>query len=605
MTVLRRVHFAADVAFDAVHFVRKIELFEDLYDAIDGNGVDIYVKFLEGEFGDFVRGKRIFVLVENFQHGTARGGHFVALVLENLFGELNVGRHVAVLYAMMCPVETRAFDVVIIGSGPGGCEAARIIGAAGKSVALVEKHLVGGECLHYGCIPSKVYLHTSHHLQFMRSADQLGITADGVRLDFGKLVARRKRVVEMLHRGLTNSLTKAGVSMVMGEGVLVEPHAVRVTASDGSVMMLQAEYVILAAGSGAAVPSGWAVGGGGGAGVSDARVMTNRELFALEKQPESLLIIGGGTVGCEMASFFSAIGTKVTIVEQGQRLLSREDEAISGEFARLLGRHGVEVLCNTSVTALSSDDMGVRATVQAVRGGGGDSGARSVGEVGEVRAVAASHALIAVGRRAAYGCVDWEHVPIARGGAAMGGSAAGANATDGGPVQVNDFMQTSLSHVYAIGDFAGKSLLAYSAEREGEIAAYHIVQKKMDEHLAAIDYDAIPSEIFTHPEIASVGLSEARAHERGVPIKIGQSAFSLNSKALILGERDGFVKVIAHAKTGVVLGVHIIGPNATLLIDKATLGVSQRLTAAQMLKAVAGHPVTSETLEMALEAIVE
>lgn len=466
-------------------------------------------------------------------------------------------------------MENFSFDVVIIGSGPGGCEAARILAAKGTRVALIESSLIGGECLHWGCIPSKIYLHSAHLYQTMcRTGESCGVVSEGgVRFDFAKLVERRKKLVGMLHRGLENSLKSAGVTVMMGRGRLIGVNQVEVemkseSGTELAPLVLDAKHVILATGSNPRVPDGVKIGG---------RIMTNREVFQLERQPKSILITGGGTVGCEMASFFSGIGTSVILVEFAERLLSREDHEVSAEFLKLITRNDVQVHLKTKV--ISMEEVGESAKVVIEH----DDGAREN--------VTVDYALTAAGRTLNTDVCDWEACGIE---------------VDGGKIITNGFMQTSVPSVYAIGDVAGKVLLAYTAEREGEIAAYHILGG-----LREMDYRVFPSVIFTHPEIASVGLTEEAAKAEGKNVIIKKSPFSLNSKALVMGERDGFVKVVVEAETGVVLGVHIIGPDATTMIDKATLAVEMRATAVEMLNAIVGHPVTSETLEMALEMVVE
>lgn len=501
-------------------------------------------------------------------------------------------------------VENSSFDVVVIGGGPGGCEAARVLAGEGKRVALVEGHKVGGECLHYGCIPSKVFLHSSEVYAQMQKAAMFGVVIDGgggggggrgesdgvaggVRLDWKIMQERCAKVVSMLHRGLEGSLQRAGVTVISGVGRLVEPHRVEVRASDGSVASLQAEHVILASGSRAKLTGGVMIGG---------RVITNREIFSLPEKPESIVIVGGGTIGCEMASFFATIGTKVTLIEYGSRVLMREDEEISAEFVKLLTRLDVAVLCDTAVDGVDNGDDGVRVKVREVGAGddesGGDGRAASgaSGVTGEEKIIEASYALIATGRELNLDVADIAGIGVE---------------CDIKGVTTNKNMQTNLPHVYAIGDVAGKSLLAYSAEREGEIAAHHILGANIDGTYLEIDYASVPSVIFTHPEIASVGMSEARARMEGKDVIVKKALFAAHSKALIIGQRDGFVKVVVERGSLRVLGVHIIGPDATVMINKATLAVDQGLTVSAMLRAMAGHPVTEETMEEAFEMVVE
>lgn len=466
-------------------------------------------------------------------------------------------------------MENLAFDGVIIGSGPGGTEAARVLSAHGAKIAVIEQALVGGECLHWGCIPSKIYLHSANLFQTMlKMGDTFGVVADGLRFDFPKLVERRKKVVGMIHRGLENSLKTSGVTLIAGKGKLVGPNSVQVIMNDGTEQMLSAKYVILATGSSSRVPDGIQVGG---------RILTNREVFGLEQQPKSIVITGGGTIGCEMASFFSCIGTKVIMVEMADRLLMREDKEVSSEFLKVITRGDVTVHFKTNVVAMENLSDSVKVTVEH--------------EGGVREEIIADYALMAAGRVLNTNVADYD--------------ACGVK-IENGKIITNGFMQTSAANIYAVGDLAGKIMLAYTAEREGEIAAYHILQMKMNgKELLEMDYADVPSVTFTHPEIASVGLTEEAALAAGKSVTVGKAMFSANSKAFLMGERDGFVKVVVENGTGIVIGVHIIGPDATTMIDKATLAVEMKATVTQMLNAIAGHPVTSETLESALEMVGE
>lgn len=471
-------------------------------------------------------------------------------------------------------MENLSFDGVIIGSGPGGCEAARVLAAHGAKVALIESSLVGGECLHWGCIPSKIYLHSAHLYQTMlKSGDACGVVADGgIKFDFSKLVERRKKLIGMLHRGLETSLKSAGVEIIMGKGRLVGPNSVEVEIKTESgtklpLVVLEAKHVVLATGSNARVPNGVKIGG---------RILTNREVFQLEEQPKTLLITGGGTIGCEMASFFSSVGTSVILVELGERLLGREDGEISAEFLKLLTRSDVKVHLKTSVVSMEDIGSGVKVVMEH------EGGVREEAMV--------DYALSAAGRLLNTDVCDYE--------------ACGVN-VENGKIVTNGFMQTSAANIYAIGDLAGKALLAYTAEREGEIAASHMLGVKFNgEAVKEMNYRIFPSVIFTLPEIGSVGMSEETARATGKNITVKKAAFAANSKALAMSERDGFAKVITESDTGIILGVHIIGPDATTTIDKATLALDLHITASQMLNTIVGHPVTSETLKAALKMIV-
>lgn len=416
------------------------------------------------------------------------------------------------------------FDVAIIGGGPGGIKAAKVLAGGGKKVVLIEQHLIGGECLHYGCIPSKVFLYTSELFEKLSRISTFGIDGlepEKVRINFSSLLERKKRIVDMLHRGLCATFEKIGVEILNGKASVVDGNSVDVTLNDGAggSRRLNVEYIIVATGSDPIT-------------IQNISGETNRTIFDLKELPASLVIVGGGAIGSEFASFFTAVGSKVTLIERGERLLAHEDEEISAEFLKILQRKGATVLLNTSY----------------------ESGKFS-----------ADCVLFALGRR----------------------------------VLKVDYPES----VFVIGDAAQKHLLAYTAEREGEIAARKILGRLiLNDESRDVSHDFVfPSTLFTHPEIASVGRSSRDVPE-GI---IGKAAYTSNSKALIEGDRDGFAKVVVDRASHVLFGVHIIGKHATLVIDKAALAVSEELTVEKFLRSLHGHPVVSEVLKEACEQAIE
>lgn len=432
------------------------------------------------------------------------------------------------------------FDVIIIGGGPGGCRAARLLAEAGKSVALISDNL-GGECLHFGCIPTKTYLWSAELFEKISMAADFGIDLQNAALNWPRMQERRREVVSKLQKGLRFTLDRAGVKIIEGCGKLVDSNTVWIASSprQTSGLSMTSDFIILATGSEAFKPAGF------------ENALTNHEILDLKAKPETLLIIGGGAVGVEFASIFAALGTKVTIAERAERLLPNEDSEISRELERVFARKNISILKNTAMAPEKLSQF--------------------------------QNTLVAVGRRPTTKTLGLEN--------------AGVRFSDHG-VETNNFLQTNIQNIFAIGDVAGKMLLAYSAEREAEIAAQKILGKNPE----PVRYETVPSTIFSLPEVASVGISEDEAKKRGLEYAVGKAAVSANAKALILGSRDGFAKIIIEKKSGKILGVHIIGEKATELIAEASLALTLNLTLDSFEKNIHSHPILGEILRDACEA---
>lgn len=420
-----------------------------------------------------------------------------------------------------------SFDVIILGGGPGGTAAAKTLAKAGKKVALISDEL-GGECLNYGCIPTKTYLWTADLFEKLQDAENLGLSPGSLSLNWENMKKRRLEVVAKLKKGLRFTLEKAGVQIIEGRGALMDSHTVKITPLSPNNLIsynLQPAFIILATGSSAIMPPGFE---------KSENVMTNREILDLPVLPKTLLILGGGVIGCEFASLFAALGTQVTLAEAGPRLLPHEDAEISAELERVFVRKNITILKNTKIAPAQT--------------------------------TAYEKTLVAVGRKSNI--------------AEIGLSAE----------------ELKAPHIFVIGDAAGRSMLAYTAEREGEIAAAQILGKTAPK----IDYEKIPNTIFCLPEVASVGLTEEKT--AGIPCVIGKSAFSTNAKALIMGSRDGFAKIIAEKSSGKILGIHIIGEKASELIAVASLALTKDLTLHDFHENLTSHPILGEVLKDACEA---
>lgn len=436
------------------------------------------------------------------------------------------------------------FDIIIIGAGPGGCRAAKVLASAGKSVALVSQ-TIGGECLNYGCIPTKTYLWATELFEKISEAQNFGLNTQDAKLDWESMKQRRKQVVEKLKKGLQFTLERAGVKIIFGRGELAGPTSVQVTSENGTEKtseILEAKTIILATGSWAVFPKGFEPGG---------KYVSSREILDLPSVPKTLLIIGGGAIGVEFASIFSALGTKVTIAEMADRLLPNEDPDISAELTRLFARKNIAIKTATLITPDKTADY--------------------------------ECVLVAVGRK-----------PLTQG---LGLDRAGIKINERGVIETNDFFQTNIPSVFAVGDLAGKALLAYSAEREADIASAHILGKNPKPLL----YSTVPNTIFSSPEIASIGLTEPAARQKSIDIIVGKAPYSANAKALIVGSRDGFAKIIAEKSSRKILGIHIIGEKATELIAEASLAVTYKLTLEDFAENIHSHPILGEILKDACE----
>jgi len=455
------------------------------------------------------------------------------------------------------------YDVIIIGSGPGGYSAAVRAGQYGLKTALIEKDpKLGGCCLHVGCIPTKAFLHAADVWEHFLHPEEDGIHCDNPRLDFPMVLARKNGIVAKHAKGVEFLMKKNKVDWIKGYGRLAGPGKVEVTA-DGGKQILEAKNIVLATGSEARMLPGLK---------PDARrILTNIEILSLSEVPKSLAILGAGAVGVEFASCFSRFGSKVSIFEMLPRLVPVEDEEVSKELARVFKKQGIRVETGARVDNVENVGSGVRFQVTLADG--------------KVEAVAADALLVAIGRKPNTENIGPEGTKVE---------------LDRGFVKVDPYQRTGEPGVYAIGDIvAGTPQLAHVATAEGMVAIGHIAGKPV----VPINRNHIPGATYTEPGIGSVGLTEAQARAAGHSVKIGKFPFAADAKASILGQHDGFVKIVADEKYGEILGVHIIGPEAFELISEGVLAMEAEATVETLLHTIHAHPTLYEAMGEAFNAV--
>ena len=451
------------------------------------------------------------------------------------------------------------YDVVVIGSGPGGYVAGIRAGQLGMKVAVIERDpFIGGTCTHRGCIPTKALLENADVYSKIQKAKEFGITVGDVQLDFKAGQDRKQAVVDKNAKGIEFLFKKNKVDRVTGFGKLAGKGVVEVT-FEGGAQKLTAKNIILAMGS---VPKDLPHIKADG-----KRIINSDHILKLTEVPKSMLVIGAGAVGCEFASIFARFGTKVTIVEVMPQLLPIEDEEIAKEFTRIFKKKGIDVLTDAKVMSCEVTDGGVKSVVEVK---------------GKQQTIETELVLSATGRRAVTENCGLEGTKVQ---------------LDRGYVKVDAFMRTGEPNVYAIGDIVPTPALAHVASAEGILAVEHIGGLEV----RGINYDHTPNCTYTDPEVASVGLTEKKAKERGHDVKIGKFPFTANSKARILGEAGGLVKYVVDKKYDEILGLHIVGPKATELIVEGCIALEHEATAESVAKTVHAHPTLAEAMMEAAE----
>jgi dihydrolipoamide dehydrogenase len=461
-------------------------------------------------------------------------------------------------------------DLVVIGGGTGGYVAAIRAAQLGLKVALVEKDKVGGTCLHRGCIPSKALLKSAELFQSMRKAEEYGIVAPDVKLDFSKVMERKGRIVSQLYKGVQHLLKQNRVEVIKGTGRVMGPSifspragAVRVEKADGEMEILNPAHVIIATGSRPKTLSGLKVNGN--------TVITSDEALEWTEIPKSVIIIGAGAIGVEWASMLADFGTEVTLVEYASQILPSEDEEVAAELMRIFKKRKIRVMTHSTVLTETLEDQGGSVSIAIERNG-------------ERQTVTAEKILVAVGREAIVDDLGLEATEIE---------------VERGFIKVDKYYRTKEANIFAIGDVIGGLQLAHVASHEGIIAVETIAGRNPH----PLDYMQVPRCTYSRPEVASVGLTEKEAKERGIRVKTGKFPFRAIGKALVNGEVDGFVKMVADAETNDLIGVHMIGSHVTDLISEAGLAQLLDATAWEVGIAVHPHPTLSEAIGEAALAV--
>ena len=455
------------------------------------------------------------------------------------------------------------FDLIVIGSGPGGYVAAIRASQLGMKVAVVERESLGGICLNWGCIPTKALLKSAQVFDYIRHAEDYGIKVSGASADFGSMVKRSRGVADGMSKGINFLFRKNKITVLEGDGKLAAGKKVVVTDSQGSTKEYSAEHIIIATGGRAkelpSVP------------IDGTKVIEYRKAMSLEKQPETMVVVGAGAIGVEFAYFYNSIGTKVTVVEfLEQGLVPREDPDISKELAKAYKKYGINVMGNTSVEAVDTKGKGCKVTVKDRKSG-------------KTQEIACDVVLSAAGVTPNTENIGLEALNIK---------------TDRGMITVDEFYRTNVAGIYAIGDVVPGPALAHVASAEAIICVEKIAGHKPE----PLDYNNIPSCTYCSPEVASVGYTEQAAKEAGYELKVGKFPFSASGKASAAGAKEGFVKVIFDAKYGEFLGAHMIGANVTEMIAEVVVARKLETTGHEIIKTVHPHPTMSEAVMEAAAA---
>ncbi len=452
------------------------------------------------------------------------------------------------------------FDIIVLGSGPGGYVTAIRASQLGLKTAIIEKENLGGVCLNWGCIPTKALLKSAQVFNYLKHADDYGLTIENYGKDFDAVVNRSRNVAGTMSKGVQFLMKKNKIEVIMGRGTLKAGKKVAVNNEDGSETEYEANHVIIATGARsrelASIPQ------------DGKKVIGYREAMTLPKQPKKLIVVGSGAIGVEFAYFYNAMGTDVTLVEYMPKIIPVEDHEISKQMERSFTMSGIKVITSAEVTKVNTSGKVVKATIKTKDG---------------EEEISADIVLSAVGIKTNIENIGLEELGIA---------------TDRDKILVDDYYQTNVPGYYAIGDVISGQALAHVASAEGILC----VEKIAGHHVEPIDYNNIPGCTYCFPEVASVGYTEEQAKEKGYEIKVGKFPFTASGKAQAGGHTDGFVKVIFDAKYGEWLGCHMIGAGVTDMIAEAVVGRKLETTGHEILKTVHPHPTMSEAVMEAVAA---
>ena len=452
------------------------------------------------------------------------------------------------------------YDVIVIGTGPGGYVTAIRASQLGFKTAVIEKESLGGICLNWGCIPTKALLKSAQVYDYLKHVDEYGLKAEAIDKDFQAVIKRSRGVAEGMSKGISFLMKKNKIDVISGFGKIQTGKKVLVTAEDGKETTYDADHIIIATGARSRVLPNLPQDG--------KKVIGYRQAMTLPEQPKKMIVVGSGAIGVEFAHFYNTMGTDVTIVEFMPNIVPVEDVDVSKQFEKSLKKSGVKVMTNASVESVDTSGKGVIATVKTKKG---------------EQKLEADIVLSAVGIKSNIENIGLEDVGIV---------------VDRDKILVNDFYQTNIPGYYAIGDVVPGQALAHVASAEGITC----IEKIAGLHTEAIDYGNVPGCTYASPEIASVGMTEAKALESGYEIKVGKFPFSASGKASAAGTKDGFVKVIFDAKYGEWLGCHMIGAGVTDMIAEAVLGRKLETTGHEVLKTIHPHPTMSEAV---MEAVAD
>ncbi len=452
------------------------------------------------------------------------------------------------------------FDLIVIGSGPGGYVAAIRASQLGLKVGVVEKENLGGICLNWGCIPTKALLKSAQVFEYASHAAEYGVIAADVKPDFEKMIARSRGVADTMSKGIQFLFKKNKIEVINGFGKLKDNHTVTVTAADGTTADYTASHIILATGARSRELPNLKQDG--------VKVIGYRQALTLPKQPKSMVVVGSGAIGSEFAYFYNAVGTKVTLVEFLPNIVPLEDEEVSKTLERSFKRVGITVMTNSTVESVDTSGELCKVKIQTKKG---------------LEEVEAEIVLSAVGVTTNLEGIGLEAVGVE---------------VEKGKIKVDDFYKTNIEGVYAIGDIVHGPALAHVASAEGIVC----VEKIAGQNPHPVNYKNIPGCTYTTPEVASVGMSEKAAIEAGYEIKVGKFPFTASGKATATGARDGFIKLIFDAKYGELLGAHMIGANVTEMIAELVVARNLETTGHELIKSIHPHPTMSEAIMEAAAA---